>query len=222
MRMTALIVSLVCALSVFAQNPDWTRLEKGNKDFQGKAISFEDLVYTRDKLSNKQTPRVTVLSCSDSRVPPELVFKQNLGEIFLVRSAGNVTGQLGTASIEYAIKKKWTKLLVILAHEKCGAVEEAMRANGDPTGPADPDDGGDNRNLIALVTKIKESFGKSKCPDAAGCWAYRAQQNAVHILETLKSTSPRIKKAIEIDKLPVVIGYYELKSGKVVVWKTIN
>jgi carbonic anhydrase len=223
MRKVALVLSLACALSLSAQqSPAWKILDKGNKDFRGESISFPDLVYARSKLSNGQNPPVTVLSCSDSRVPPELVFNRSLGQIFLVRSAGNVTDQLGIASIEYAIKKKWTKLLVILAHEKCGAVEEAMRANGDPTGPPDPDDGGDNRNLIALVTKIKESFGKSKCPDAAGCWAFRAEQNAVHTVEVLKSASPRIKKAIEVDKLPVVIAYYELKSGKVVVWKTIN
>ncbi|HEY2090666.1 MAG TPA: carbonic anhydrase [Thermoanaerobaculia bacterium] len=213
--MTALALSLACALSLSAQtSPEWKILDKGNKDFQGESISFPDLVYARTKLSNGQNPPVTVLSCSDSRVPPELVFKRSLGQIFLVRSAGNVTDSLGIASIEYALTKKWTKLLVILAHDKCGAVEAAINGLGKPTD--------ENRNLQALVDKIRESFNNVPCPNPAECWAFRTRQNALNTIEDLKRRSPIIRKAVDVDKLPVVIGLYELKSGKVLVWKTIN
>jgi len=216
MRRVALVLSLACALSLFAQtSTDWKVLEKGNKDFQGKAISFEDLIYTRDKLApppatNGQNPRVTVLSCSDSRVPPELVFKQNLGGIFLVRSAGNVTDADGVASIEYALSKKWTKLLVILAHEKCGAVEEAMKPGESPS-----------PNVTALLRQIRGSF-VGPCPQGQDCWEYRTKQNAAYTVVDLKRNSEIIRKAIDVDKLPVVVAYYELKSGKVIVLGKIN
>lgn len=221
MRLTALVLSLACALSLFCQqNPDWKRLEDGNKAFLGTYITLDQLNIRRGELANGQNPPITVLSCSDSRVPPELVFRQTLGQVFLVRSAGNVTDTLGIASIEYAIKKKWTKLLVILAHDKCGAVEEAMRANGDPlpTGsvPLPPIKSGDDRNLAALVEQIKKSFS-GRCPDAGGCWTFRTRQNAFYTIDNLKIRSPIIAEAIK-KGLPVAVAYYTL-DGRAVVWK---
>jgi carbonic anhydrase len=212
MRMTAVVLSLACALSLFAQtSPEWKKLEEGNDKFQGDSISFEQLVDARDKSTTGQDPKVTVLSCSDSRVPPELVFKQTLGKIFLVRSAGNVTDTDGIASIEYALEHNWTDLLVILAHEKCGAVESAIKT-GEHHSP----------NLTALLRQIRASFS-GKCPaDKDACWMLRTRQNAIYTISDLKRRSPVIKRAIEKHKLAVVVGYYELKSGKVVVWKTVN
>jgi len=214
MRRIAFVLSLACALSLFAQNPEWKKLDDGNKRFQGNSITFGDLISSRGKLAKGQNPPVTVLSCSDSRVPPELVFKQNLGEIFLVRSAGNVTDTLGIASMEYAIQKEWTNLIVILAHAKCGAVEEAMRANNDPlprgSKPLKP---GDMRNLAVLVGQIKKSFSGKCPPDGDKCWVIRTEQNARYTINDLKSRSPIIANAIDPKnpkKIPVVIAYYAL------------
>lgn len=219
MRKVALVLSLACALSLSAQS-NWDKLLKGNEAFQGDEIKFENLKKLRRDLQNGQKPPVTILSCSDSRVPPELVFKQTLGQVFLVRSAGNVTDTLGIASMEYAIKKDWTKLLVILAHDKCGAVEEAMRANGDPLPPGSvplkPGKPGDDRNLAALVGQIKKSFS-GKCPDAKQCWMFRTRQNALYTIDDLKSRSPILAEAIK-NGLPVAVAYYTL-DGKLVVWK---
>jgi carbonic anhydrase len=211
MRFMALVLSLACALSLSAQtSPEWKNLEKGNKDFQGQSISFGDLVYTREKLSNGQEPRVAVLSCSDSRVPPELVFKQNLGEIFLVRSAGNVTDVDGIASLEYAIEHRWTKLLVILAHQKCGAVESAIAT-----------DTHKSPNLTALLRQIRRSFSGACPKEVDACWALRTKQNAIYTVDDLKRRSEIIKRAIDVAKLPVVVATYQL-DGKLVVLKSIN
>ena len=214
MRTTAFVLSLVCALSLGAQtSPEWTKLKKGNRDFQGKKISFDQLIKTREGLTDGQNPRVTVLSCSDSRVPPELVFKQTMGKIFLVRSAGNVTDTDGIASIEYALLPghDWTRLLVILAHEDCGAVKSAIETTTH-----------ESPNLTALLTQIDKSF-EGECPkEKRACLALRTKQNAIHAVDDLKAHSSIIKKAIDDHKLAVVVGYYELESGKVVVWKTIN
>ena len=218
MRITAMTLSLVCALSLFAQSsPEWTPLKNGNTAFQGNKISFENLIKIRGDLApppptNGQKPPVTILSCSDSRVPPELVFEQNLGRIFLVRSAGNVTDTDGIASIEYALTRqpRWTKLLVILAHEKCGAVETAMQTGEHPS-----------PNLTDLLRQIRASF-VGACPAGQDCTVFRTRQNAIYTVDDLKRRSEIIRRAIDVDHLPVVVAYYELKSGKVVVWKTIN
>src|SRR5438309_3851815 len=218
MRKVALVLSFACALSLFAQtSPEWKELEKGNTAFKGNPISFDDLINPRGRLvppplTNGQKPPVTILSCSDSRVPPELVFKQTLGEIFLVRSAGNVTDTDGIASIEYALiqQPRWTKLLVILAHERCGAIETAIKT-GEHASP----------NLTDLLRQIRASFSGS-CPAGQDCTVFRTRQNAIYTVDHLKRRSEIIRKAIDVDKLPVVVAYYELKSGKVVVWKTIN
>jgi carbonic anhydrase len=224
MRKVALVLSLACALSVSAQkSTDWKDvLVPGNNDFQGKAIEFKTLDVIRGGLTGGQNPRVTVLSCSDSRVPPELVFHQTLGKIFLVRSAGNVTDSLGIASMEYAIKKDWTKLIVILAHEKCGAVEEAMKRRPKPDA--------DNHNLLALIDRIKASFSDQPdfCNDLNDpakkekCWAYRTQQNALYTIADLERRSPIIRKAIEDKKVSVVIGLYKLEKGDIEVWRSVN
>ena len=214
MRLTAMVLSLVCAVSLLAQEDPWRKLETGNDQFQKDSITFGDLIKTRDGLKEKQKPETIVLSCSDSRVPPELVFKQTLGEIFLVRSAGNVTDTDGIASMEYALtrSKPWvTKLLVILAHQKCGAVEAAIEG-GESTSP----------NLTHLLRQIRASFNEPCPKEQDACLALRTKENAEYTVTDLKRRSEIIRKAIDVDKLPVVIGYYELESGKVVVWQRIN
>lgn len=211
MRLTALALSLACALSLSAQqpaNPDWERLKAGNTLFQGDSITFNNLQQTRrDNVPPPgQKPSVIVLSCSDSRVPPELVFKQTLGEIFLVRSAGNVTDAYGIASIEYALTRPdpWkTKLLLVLAHEDCGAVKFAMGSR--------PSQSARNRNFIRLYDAIRPGLTGS-CPnpgDEKACLAYRAKQNARRVVGVLTSQSQIIRDAVN-NGLPVGVAYYKL------------
>lgn len=214
--LVVICATLTTALAVVA-NPEWLELMRGNTAFRGDSITFGDLKYTRTKLAGGQKPRVTVLACSDSRVPPELVFHRNLGELFVVRAAGNVADTFGVASVEYAIDHKWTKLLVVLAHEKCGAVEAAI-------GP-DPPLPRQTPSLNALVKQIRSSFTGAPCslkyplepldPASAACWKRRAVQNALHEVDDLKARSALIKKAIDVDHLPVVVAYYNLKSGDI-------
>ncbi|HYR29622.1 MAG TPA: carbonic anhydrase [Thermoanaerobaculia bacterium] len=185
---------------------EWTALEKGNVSFLTGTIAFDGLPGWVDK----QQPPVTVLACSDSRVPPELVFHQGVDRLFIVRSAGNVADTFGIASIEYAIANNWTKLLVVLAHEKCGAVEAAIQS-ASPT-----------KDLKALVMKIRQSFTGPDCTLAdPACWPRRTIQNAQHAVTDLKRRSPLIRRAIDHCKLPVVVAHYDV-NGKVTVLQYIN
>jgi carbonic anhydrase len=195
----------------------WNALRAGNRAFLTGTITFTGLAQRMET----QNPPVTILSCSDSRVPPELVFRQTVGRVFIVRAAGNVADPFGIASIEYAIDHGYTKLLVILAHEKCGAVESAIKAGPDPRGPTP--------SLEALLKKIRESFRPPECTLAdPACWGNRTYENAIYTIDDLKRRSEVIAKAVDGDpeqpnkpKLPVVIAYYDL-YGNVRVWKSIN
>lgn len=211
MRLTALALSLACALSLFAQTNPWERLEKGNLEFQGTSISFDNLDKLRERHLKGQWPDTIVLSCSDSRVPPELVFKQTIGQIFLIRSAGNVTDADGIASMEYALTRpkedEWNpKLLVILAHEDCGAVKTAIKTGESPS-----------PNVTHLLRQIRASF-KGECRPGEDCLMTRTKQNAEYTVQDLKRHSAIIREAINSGKLRVVVGYYKLKTGEVVVW----
>jgi carbonic anhydrase len=188
----------------------WNSLVLGNRAFQTGTVTFSGL----NRRLETQNPPITMLACSDSRVPPEIVFQQTLGRLFIVRSAGNVADPFGIASIEYAIDKGYTKLLIILAHEKCGAVEAAI--------PGEPQPGEPTPSLNALIMKIRESFKDPDCqmsdPD---CWKRRTRENAEFAITDLKQRSPMIRKAIDDDRLPVVVVYYDL-NRQITVWQAIN
>lgn len=105
------------------------RLREGNERFvAGRMIRPEQSPQTRIRLSTGQKPFAVVVSCSDSRVAPEVVFDQGLGDLFVVRVAGNIVDDAGLGSIEYAIEHLHTPLIVVLGHEKCGAVSATLEA----------------------------------------------------------------------------------------------
>ena len=142
------------AVSAFAQTPDqaWSELMAGNRLFvQGGQVVYDSVRDTRNRLANGQAPPVSILSCSDSRVPLEVVFQKTLGELFVVRVAGNVEDTFGLASLEYAVSEKWTKLIVVLGHTDCGAVKSSLKDPGEDKDKPTP-------ALHQLILRIRESF----------------------------------------------------------------
>src|SRR6478736_4693898 len=100
------------------------KLEEGNKRFaSGKPIHPDETLERLRELKKGQHPFATIISCSDSRVPAELVFDQGLGDIFSIRTAGNVMGDYELGSIEYAVEHLDCKLIVVMGHENCGAIQ---------------------------------------------------------------------------------------------------
>ena len=100
----------------------WADLMGGNKRCTAGKPKARQLASLRASLASSQHPSVIVLSCSDSRVAPELVFDKSLGELFVVRSAGNIADAIGVGSIEYAVEHLGSSVLVVMGHTKCGAV----------------------------------------------------------------------------------------------------
>ena len=110
------------------------RLKDGNERFLhgGHSLTALDLEKMRSELVSEQHPFAVVIACSDSRVPPSLIFDQDLGDLFVIRVAGNVVGPSQVASVEYAVEVLKSSLVVVVGHTGCGAISAAVKAIMDP------------------------------------------------------------------------------------------
>jgi carbonic anhydrase len=199
---------LVCA-PLAAQNitPEklWDALLQGNKEFVAGKITYDDLKKERELFASNQAPPITVLACSDSRVPPELIFNQSLGALFVIRTAGNAADDLGLASIEYALSSGYTKLIVVLGHENCGAVVSSL-GGGDPDTPA----------LLGLASRIRSSFINIPYDSRDPANVQRAvEANARASAAWLLAHSKMIRDAVATEKIKIVTANYSLKTGEV-------
>ncbi len=177
-------------------------LKDGNTHFVAGHASGKDVSdKRRQELAKGQHPFAAVLTCADSRVPPEYIFGQGLGDIFVVRVAGNVAETYSLGSIEYAAEHLHTPLIVILGHEKCGAVAAALS-------PEKPEG-----NLGKLIGEVSPGQNLPNEKDAAQATAVR--NNLLKQAEIVETKSPVIKKLIEENKVKVVPALYHLDSGKV-------
>ena len=209
-RASFVVLVLFIALPSIAQEsitPEqlWSALLQGNKEFVAGKLTYDKLKEERTLFRETQMPPITVLACSDSRVPPELVFNQSLGALFVVRTAANVADELGLASVEFAVANGWTKLIVVLGHEDCDAVKGAL-GGGDPTTPA----------LKSLATRIRTSFVgvPYDARDAANV-RKATDANTRAAAAQLLAGSSLIRDAAATDKLKIATAYYELVSGEV-------
>ncbi len=177
------------------------RLKEGNNRFVSDKLEgkLQDAV-RRDELTNGQAPKAIILSCADSRVVPELAFDSGLGELFVVRVAGNVANSSSIASIEYAVAHLGSEVIVVLGHQNCGAVTAAIG-------------GGDNGyNLNHLLSHITPAISASeKGAEVNSVVKKNAEINA----EELKNRSAIIKNAVDQGKVKIISAYYNLDSGRV-------
>lgn len=180
-------------------------LQEGNERFLEEYIQRKLNVKLRKELAIKgQKPFAVIVSCSDSRVPPELIFDQTLGDLFVVRFAGNVVDKAGIGSIEYAVEHLGAPLVVVLGHEKCGAVKAAV------------DGGATSGNIGSIVNKIKPSLEKVRAISKTKAKLCENCEN-----ENIKNTITDIRKSPVIQnlensgKISVIGAKYYLGSGKV-------
>lgn len=183
----------------------WTELMAGNKRFVSGKHTSGNLSAMRASLVSGQKPKAIILGCADSRVPPELLFDKNLGELFVVRDAGNIADKLALGSIEYAIEHLQAKVLIILGHESCGAVNAALSGEEMPT-----------KNLQAIVDKIKPAFENSQdCPIGTKINMTCVKENVEQSAKDVLANSAVIKKA-EKEGMTVIKAVYSLETGEVI------
>jgi carbonic anhydrase len=184
-----------------------TRLRLGNGRFVADASEALPITSPRRAaLAQGQSPFATVLSCADSRVPPEVIFHTGLGDLFVVRSAAHVTDRAVLATLEYGVDRLHTPLLVVMGHESCGIVKAALDSSAAQS--SEP-------NLDYLLKSLRPAV--SRAASQANDVRLRAAilANVEETINQLLDTSAIIKRLAETQKLTLVGGYYELATGRV-------
>lgn len=190
------------------------RLRDGNYRFSKNLRALESMSSDtkRLKLVAEQKPFAIILGCSDSRVPAEIIFDQGLGDLFVIRIAGNVVAPSQIGSVEFAVSKFGTSLVIVLGHSQCGAVQTTVDVlNKDDTTPS--------KNISTIVDRIKPSVQSlmntdlKNRPDELLEEAIRA--NVRVSANHLRHGSEMLEKLIDEKKLAIVGAEYNLETGEV-------
>jgi carbonic anhydrase len=182
------------------------RLVDGNQRFvQQKMTAAHQDAARRETLAKGQRPFAIVLGCADSRVPPELVFDQGLGDLFVIRVAGEVAPAEVLGSIDYAVEHLGCRAIIVLGHERCGAVEAALQI---PAGTAPEGNLGELlKDILPAIEKIDR-----KAPDALDT---AVKANAKAVAQTIVSRSKVVGELTHEGQLVVTPARYDLDTGKV-------
>ena len=183
------------------------RLLEGNRRFLKGREKPQDFRAEREALLRGQNPFAAVLSCADSRLAPAYIFDSELGDLFNIRIAGNFAAPEVIASFEYAVLKLNTPLLMVLGHEKCGAVEAALQTAR--TGQRLPG------HLPVLAEAIAPALTGSQFVRAEDQLAAAIDHNIQLNVAKIKASAPIVDRAISQQKIRVVGGLYRLESGRV-------
>jgi carbonic anhydrase len=166
-------------------------------------MTAEQAAKRRAELTKSQHPFATIVSCSDSRVPPEIVFDQGLGDLFVLRVAGNVINDESLGSIEYSVDVVAVRLIVVLGHQRCGAVKaarETIAAKDKAPG-----------HIQSLVTAIQPAVEITAKDDLEAT----IKANVDHVVQALRSSTPILKAKVDSGEIRVVGAYYSLDTGSV-------
>jgi len=189
------------------------RLRQGNRRFvadrarRGSGATAE----RRAEIADGQEPFAIVLGCSDSRVPAELVFDQGLGDLFVIRVAGNIVAPSQVGSVEFAAERFRTRLVVVLGHTQCGAVTATLEQLRRPAS-------GQSKNLMSIVNLIrpalKDLINRDGAPEAE-LLSRAVRANVRWSADHLRRGSPVLEQLIQTSGLLVVGAEYSLDTGVV-------
>lgn len=190
------------------------RLKRGNGEFVlGNASKDTHLSHhDRAALSKQQNPFAIILGCSDSRVPAEIVFNQGLGDLFVIRVAGNVVAPSQVGSVEFAAERYGTRLVVVLGHSHCGAIEATIEALRQPNANT-------SSNLMSIVNRVRPSveilMHTDLRHDLEKLSKYAVRANVQASVNQLRHGSAVLEQLIAKEGLKVVGAEYSLETGEV-------
>lgn len=178
-------------------------LMEGNKRYINAKASHKNQDDSRRKeVKASQHPFAVVVCCSDSRVPPEIIFDQGIGDLFIIRLAGNIVDDAALGSIEYAIEHLGTKYIMVLGHESCGAVKATVQGGEAPG------------HIGSIVSAIKPAIdavrGKTADLPEVGM-----RMNVTMTAQKLKTSDPFLKPLVDSGELMIVGARYDLDDGRV-------
>lgn len=179
------------------------RLQEGNLRFtSGQFIYPHHGADRRSEVLRGQQPFAAILGCSDSRVPLEVIFDQGIGDLFVIRVAGNVADDIVSASIEYAAEHLHVPLVVVLGHQNCGAVQAAVKGGSAPG------------HIPALLESLQPALEKGRAQGGADLVDQAVRANVTLTVGALRD-SDLLSGMVKEGELKVVGAYYSLETGKV-------
>lgn len=194
-------LGLIVNTFICAESEGIKRLMQGNERYVHDKLEHPNrTLERRQAIVSKQEPFATIVGCADSRVSPEIVFDQGVGDLFVVRVAGNVIGPLELDSIEYSVIHLHASTIIVLGHENCGAVDAVIQGTVQ-----------DIENVAELIQPAVQEARKS---NPSNLLEASIKANAIRMKNYLLKM-PVIQKYIADKKLEVFAGYYNLESGAV-------
>ena len=190
------------------------RLQQGNKRFVSGVRSIDSLVkqMQREDFVDGQAPFAIILGCSDSRVPAELVFDQGLGDLFVIRVAGNIVAPSQVGSVEFAASQFGTPLVVVLGHSMCGAVMATLEEIKRPSDQT-------SSNVLSIVSRIRPSvellLETDLHDDPEHLLKTAIRSNILASTNSLRHGSQMLEQLILEDRLAIVAAEYSLETGVV-------
>ena len=179
------------------------KLMDGNRRFVSETYDRGDIgPGRRSEISKGQRPFAVIVDCSDSRVVPEFIFDQGLGDLFVIRTAGNIVDDIAIGSVEYAVKHLGVRLVLVLGHDDCGAVKATV-AGGKAEGHID-----------AILQAIRPAVAVAK-QQPGNLLDNAIVQNVGLVVRRLQSAQPVLAPALQTGDLKIVGGVYRLKDGSV-------
>ena len=190
------------------------RLQEGNKRFVSGVRSIDSLVkqMQRQDFVDGQAPFAIILGCSDSRVPAELVFDQGLGDLFVIRVAGNIVAPSQVGSVEFAVSQFGMPLVVVLGHSMCGAVKATLEEIKRPSDQT-------SSNVLSIVSRIRPSvellLETDLHDDPEHLLKAAIRSNTLASTNSLRHGSQMLEQLILEDRLAIVAAEYSLETGVV-------
>lgn len=181
------------------------KLVEGNKRYSLSKQSHPNQdMKRRNEVAKGQKPFAIIVGCSDSRIPPEIIFDQGLGDLFVIRVAGNIVDDVALGSIEYAADHLGSQLVVVLGHSKCGAVTATVQ-------------GGEVHGHIGTIVKaILPAVERAKA-ETGDLTDNSIKANALLVADQIKSSQPILSEMVRNGRIEVVSAYYDLDSGLVTI-----
>ncbi len=180
------------------------KLLDGNSRFAANAPERpRQNIKRRAEIAEHQHPKAIVVTCSDSRVCPEIIFDQGLGDLFVIRTAGQVCDNVALGSIEYAVEHLGASLILVLGHERCGAVTAAVSAQ---TAPG---------YINHIVQAIQPAVTIARKQQDGDIIARAVRANVALVIQQITSASPFLRERIQKQGLVITGGYYHLEAGAV-------
>jgi carbonic anhydrase len=188
------------------------RLVEGNRRYMQNVRSVDSMLSHSRRQLHPQRPFAIVLGCSDSRAPAEVVFDQGLGDLFVIRVAGNIVAPSQVGSVEFAAERFGTRLVVVMGHSSCGAIDAAIEAVARRQGPT-------SRNLMSIVDRVRPSIeslvATELARDPARLHREAVRANVRASVSHLRHSSEIIERLVDREGLLVVGAELDLGTGEV-------